>query len=246
MVMPLIEARNISLKIPVMLPTDRKLLSNPHRLLRDFYFSRTSRGTVTILNNISLRLDAGIRLGLLGANGAGKSTLLRVLAGIYSPTSGSLIINGEARGIFDFSMGMHPEATGLENIYMRGLQMGLDLKDINKLIPEIVSFAELEEAIDSPFNTFSTGMRMRLAFSISSMVEPDILLLDEWIGTGDAHFRQKIKMRMEQLVEKSRGLVLASHNTIVMKGLCTHGLVLDEGKVIFYGELKEALDIYEQ
>jgi ABC-type polysaccharide/polyol phosphate transport system ATPase subunit len=112
------------------------------------------------------------------------------------------------------------------------------------LIPAIVDFSELAEFIENPFNTYSTGMRMRLAFSISTMVEPDILLLDEWIGAGDAGFRAKVEGRMNRLVAQSRGLVLASHNTELMKGLCTHGLVLSKGKAVFYGALSEALDTY--
>ena len=154
---------------------------------------------------------------MIGVNGSGKSTLLRVLAGIYVPTTGTLTVNGTAKGMFDISMGMHTEATGLENIYMRGLQMGLNLQEIKTLIPEIIEFSELKEVIDNPFNTYSTGMRMRLAFSISTMIDPDILLLDEWIGAGDAGFRRKINNRMDSLIEQSRGVVVASHNMSLMK-----------------------------
>lgn len=178
------------------------------------------------------------------ANGAGKSTLLRVLAGIYQPSSGRLVVSGSAKGLFDVSLGVIPEATGLENIYMRGLQMGLSMKQIKELVPEIVEFSELQEAINNPLNSFSAGMRIRLAFSISTMIEPDILLLDEWIGAGDANFRAKVKSRMEKLVEKSRELVLATHNTGLMKGLCTHGMVLDKGKMVYSGKLVDALEFY--
>jgi len=148
--------------------------------------------------------------------------------------------------MFDISLGMNPEATGLENIYMRGLQMGLKLREIKELVPGIVAFSELEEAIDNPLNTYSSGMKMRLAFSVSTMVEPDILLLDEWLGAGDARFRAKVKQRMNGLVQKSRGLVLATHNTGLMKGLCTKGMVLAKGKMVFCGNLDEALEIHQQ
>lgn len=241
----LIEAKNLTLHVPIFQPSDRKLLSNPSRFLTDLYFSRTRRGIVTILNGISFTLKPGERLGIIGANGAGKSTLLRVLAGIYQPSSGKLIVNGTAKGLFDISLGMNPEATGLENIYMRGLQMGLKLREIKELVPGIVEFAELEEAIETPLNTYSTGMGMRLAFSVSTMVEPDILLLDEWLGAGDARFRQKVKARMDGLVQKSRGLVLATHNTGLMKGLCTQGMVLTKGKMVFCGDLDKALEIHK-
>ena len=230
--------------MPVFLPADRQLLSNPRKFLTDLYFSPTRRGIVTILEDISLQLMPGERLGLIGANGAGKSTLLRVLAGIYAPTQGQVNVNGSVTGLFDISLGMHPEATGLENIYLRGLQMGLGFKRIKDLVEDVIAFSELHDDIEKPFNTYSTGMRLRLAVAISTMIAPDILLLDEWIGAGDARFRKKVKARMDALVEKSLGLVIATHNTGLMRSLCTHGLVLAKGKMVFCGELEDALDFY--
>jgi len=112
------------------------------------------------------------------------------------------------------------------------------------MVPEVVEFAELQDAIENPMNTYSSGMRTRLAFSISTMIEPDILLLDEWIGAGDVRFRDKVQARMNRLVEDSRGMVLATHNTGLMKKLCTKGLVLSKGKMAYYGDLEEALDVY--
>lgn len=240
----LIDVRKLTLHAPVFLPDDRQLLSNPRKFLTDLYFSRTRRGIVTILDDISFRLMPGERLGVIGANGAGKSTLLRVLAGIYAPTEGQVNVNGTAKGLFDISLGMHPEATGLENIYLRGLQMGLKLKRIQGLVEDVIAFSELRDDIEKPFNTYSTGMRLRLAVAISTMIAPDILLLDEWIGVGDAHFRKKVKVRMDELVERSLGLVIATHNTGLMRSLCTHGLVLAKGKMVFCGELEDALDFY--
>lgn len=242
---PLIEASNITLKVPVFRPGERQLLSSPTKFLTDLYFSRSRRSVATLLDDVSFTLSPGMRLGVIGANGAGKSTLLRVLAGIYVPTTGRLTVNGTAKGLFDISLGMNQEATGLENIYMRGLQMGLKLREIKALVPEIIAFAELKEDIEKPFNTYSTGMRLRLAVSISTMIEPDILLLDEWIGTGDARFRDKVRARMDKLVELSRGLIIATHNASLMKSLCTHGLVLAKGRMLFFGNLGEALDRYQ-
>ena len=186
------------------------------------------------------------RLGLIGANGAGKSTLLRVLAGIYAPTEGQVNVNGTATGLFDISLGMHPEATGLENIYLRGLQMGLGLKRIKDLVEDVIAFSELQDDIEKPFNIYSAGMRLRLAVAISTMITPNVLLLDEWIGAGDAHFRKKVQARMDSLVENSSGLVIATHNANLMKSLCTHGLVLKKGKMVFRGNLEAALDCYQQ
>ena len=245
MTKPLIEAKNLILKVPVIRPSDRKLLSDPSSLLKDLYLSKTQRGFATLIDDISFTLSPGMRLGLIGVNGAGKTTLLRILAGIYHPTHGTLTVNGEAKGLFDVTLGMHPEATGLENIYMRGLQMGLPTREIKSLIPEVLEFSELQDDIDKPLNTYSAGMRLRLAVSISTMVEPDILLLDEWIGAGDARFRAKVTRRMDHLVSKSRGLVLATHSMPLMKKVCTHALVLDKGRVIFKGELEQAEAYYQ-
>lgn len=236
----LIETKHLSLDVPYFQPKDRKLLSNPIRLLTDFYVSRTSRTVTTILDDISFTLHAGERLGVIGANGAGKSTLLRLLAGVYAPTRGECIINGNAQGLFHISLGMDMEGTGIENIYLRGLQMGLTLKHIKFLVQDVVEFSELGDHIKKPINTYSTGMMLRLAFAISTMIEPDILLLDEWIGAGDANFREKAEARMNSLVDKSRGLILATHNPGLMKKLCTKGLVLHKGRVAFYGELEDA------
>ena len=242
----LIEARNLTLDAPIITPAERNLLANPMRLLSDLYLARSQRAMATLLDDISFRLEPGARLGLIGANGAGKSTLLRVLAGIYQPSAGQLTVNGTAKGLFDISLGMHPEATGMENIYMRGLQMGLSLQEIRSLIPEVLEFSELANHIEKPLGTYSTGMRLRLAISVSTMIEPDILLLDEWIGAGDAHFNAKVKARMMGLVEDSRGLVIATHNEGLMKSLCSHGLVLDTGRMLFFGELEQALKCYKK
>lgn len=243
---PLIDARELTLHVPVITPADRSLLANPLRLITDLYLSRTRRGIATLLDGVSFTLSPGERLGLIGPNGAGKSTLLRVIAGIYTPSSGRLTVNGTAKGLFDISLGMHQEATGLENIYLRGLQMGLSLKDIRALVPEVVAFSELEGAIETPLATYSTGMRLRLAIAVSTMIEPDILLLDEWIGAGDARFNAKVRARMMHLVEGSRGLVIATHNTELMRSLCTHGLVLEKGRVVFSGEVGAALSAYAE
>ena len=242
--LPLIQVRHLSLQVPIFQPADRHLLSNPMKFLTDLYFTNAKRHMVTILDDVSFTLQRGERLGLIGPNGAGKSTLLRVLAGIYASTSGELTLEGSVRGLFDISLGMNPDATGLENIYLRGLQMGLSLREITDLVKDIVEFAELSDVINNPFNTYSTGMRMRLAFSVSTILEPDILLLDEWIGAGDASFRDKIKVRMQKLISRSRGLVLATHNNNLMRNLCTQGLVLANGKVMFFGEIGSALEYY--
>lgn len=242
---PLIDAKNLSLHLHEIRSTERNLMKNPLSMIIDFYFSSGLRSDVSLLDNISFKLQPGERLGLIGANGAGKSTLLRLLAGIYLPSFGNLEVNGVAKGIFDISLGMHQEATGLENIYLRGLQMGLDLTDIRSFIPDVMSFSELDHHIYRPLASYSAGMRLRLAIAISTMVAPDILLLDEWIGAGDERFNAKVKERMISLIEDSRGLVLATHNAGLMKSLCTHGLILDRGHAVFLGSVDDALEYYK-
>ena len=241
----LLELQNCSLTVPFFQPADRQILTNPLKFISDLYLSRTERGFVYLLNDISINLNSGERLGVIGPNGAGKSTLLRLLAGIYKPTEGQRNIYGSVKGLFDVSMGMSPEATGIENIYLKGLQMGYRLNEIREMIPSILEFSELGSAIERPLNTFSTGMRLRLAVAVSTMQAPDILLLDEWIGTGDSTFREKLRARMESLVDQSGGLVIASHNSVLLRSLCTRGIVLDRGRIVFDGDLNAALNYYQ-
>jgi len=242
----LIEARNIGLAVPVIKPQERSILANPASLLTDFYWNSSSRHPHLLLQDVSFTLRSGEKLAIIGPNGAGKSTLLRLIAGIYRPSSGSLRVNCMPRGLFDIALGFVGEATGLENIYLRGLEMGLTVARIRELIPQIMEFSELGEQIDKPLVSFSTGMRLRLAVAISLAEQPDVMLLDEWIGSGDASFQGKVADRMNELVAGSRGLILASHSESLLKTVCTHGLVLSKGKVAFIGTLDEALENYRQ
>lgn len=242
----LIRARDMSLFVPTYKPSQRDLLSNPRRLLADLYLTRDRRETITLLDKLNFTLAQGERLGIIGPNGAGKSTLLRVIAGIYPVSEGELTINGNAQGLFDVRYGMDFEGTGLENIYLRGLQMGLRLKQVRELIPTVVEFAELDEAINDPIRVYSTGMLLRLGFAISTMIEPDILLLDEWIGSSDARFREKTQKRMNELVDTSRGLVLATHNDSLMESLCDRAIVLVKGKILFDGPVVDAQKFYHR
>ena len=242
----LIKADNVSLRVPMLIPADRQLLSNPLRFISDLYLGRSSRGVSDLLQGVSLTLKPGQRIGLIGQNGAGKSTLLKLLAGIYAPTTGSLEVNGVVKGLFDISLGMNPEATGLENIYIRGLQMGLSLGEMRDRVPQILEFSELQTVIEKPLNTFSTGMRLRLAVALSTMVIPEILLLDEWIGTGDLGFRDKVRAKMLSVVDGAKGMMLATHNVELMKSLCDECLVIHQGSVVFAGDLDIGLKFYEE
>jgi len=242
----LIQAKDLSLIVPTYKPSQRDLLSNPARLLADLYLTRDKRESTTLLDKLNFTVRPGERVGIIGSNGAGKSTLLRVLAGIYPVSEGVLSIRGNAQGLFDVRFGMDFEGTGLENVYLRGLQMGLTLREIRALIPSVIEFAELDSAITDPIRIYSTGMLLRLGFAISTMIEPDILLLDEWIGSSDARFRAKTQQRMNELIDNSRGLILATHNIKLMESLCDRAIVLVKGKIVFEGPVGEAHKRYQK
>lgn len=190
-----------------------------------------SRRFVTALDGVSFELEAGDRLGLVGANGAGKTTLLKVLYGIYEPTAGSLDIRGKVDALFNINLGFRPEATGRRNILLRGLINGWTETEIAERAEEIIEFSELGEFIDMPFKSYSQGMAARLAFAIATTLEPEILLMDEWIGAGDASFQKKATDRMNQLAEKAGIIVLASHNQELLKKTCNRVLELEKGSV---------------
>lgn len=235
----LLKCQDVSLTIP--LYRDRKILtSNSFQLFSGLYGGKGSRAEKTLLHGVSFELREGDSIGVLGSNGAGKTTLLRLLAGIYRPTGGSLEINGSAYGLFNVHIGMKPEASGVENIYLRGLQMGMSFSDIKEAQEDVIKFAEIGEAIFDPIGSYSNGMRMRLSLAVSTMINPDILLLDEWIGAGDHEFRKKINDRMMGLVDNSKGMIIATHNRALMKKLCNKGLVIENGVVGFYGNIDDA------
>jgi lipopolysaccharide transport system ATP-binding protein len=181
---------------------------------------------VTALQSITLELKEGDRLGVMGPNGAGKSTLLRVIAGIYTPTSGSVKVEGRIASLIDISLGMALEASGFENIRMRGVMMGLTLKEIKSLEEEIAEFTELGPYLNMPIRSYSTGMHMRLGFAVSTAVPADILLMDEWLSVGDEAFKVRAEKRLEDYVKKSSILVIASHSEQTVKKLTNQILTL--------------------
>lgn len=190
-----------------------------------------NRRYVTALDDVSFELEAGDRLGLIGANGAGKTTLLKVLYGIYEPSAGSLSVNGRVDALFNINLGFRAEATGRRNILLRGLINGWTEAEIDARTEEIIAFSELGEFIDMPFKSYSQGMGARLAFSIATTLEPEILLMDEWIGAGDAAFQEKAKNRMNELAKKAGIIILASHQNDLIARTCNKILELEHGRV---------------
>jgi len=189
------------------------------------------RITVHALRDISLQFRVGDRIGLVGPNGAGKSTLLRTIAGIYEPARGRVLVDGRVTTLFGLNVGIEQEATGLENITLRGLATGMTRREIERRVTDIADFTELGEYLNFPLYTYSTGMRARLAFAISTAIEPEILLMDEWIGAGDASFIEKVQGRLNSMVDEARILVLASHNNDLLSRLCNRIVELEAGRV---------------
>jgi ABC-type polysaccharide/polyol phosphate transport system ATPase subunit len=206
----------------------------------------SGRIVVRALEGINLELKNGCRLAVLGHNGAGKTTLLRTLAGIYHPTRGSLIADGRRAPLFDIALGCDEEATGLENIMLRGLLMGLKRAEIESKMKDISDFSGLGEFIDLPVRTYSTGMSLRLMFAIATNIEADILLMDEWIATGDQDFADKANRRLSTLIDRSHILVIASHDLELLEKLCNRGIVLNGGRLVFDGTTQEAIDYYRR
>ena len=208
----------------------------------------TKSGTRTIraLDQISLSLRDGDRLGILGRNGAGKTTLLKTLAGILPPVAGEIHTEGVISPLTSIMLGLDGEATGYENIRIRGRFMGYSEDEITEIIPEVSEFTELGEYLNLPIKTYSSGMRMRLSLATSTAFQPDILLLDEWLGTGDVAFRDKAARRLRQLIFDSGIFVFASHSRDMHQRLSNKGLVLQKGRLLFFGDIAEAFEFQDE
>ncbi|WP_448207520.1 ABC transporter ATP-binding protein [Azospirillum sp. sgz302134] len=202
------------------------------------------RVTVKALNGLSLRLEHGDRVGLVGGNGAGKTTLLRVLAGVYEPTAGRIRVEGRITPLFDLGLGLDVDASGYDNIRMRAAYFGIDDDEIERKMEDIAAFTELGDYLDLPVRTYSAGMTLRLAFAAATAVDPEILLMDEWIAVSDAQFLEKAQRRAEGFVDRSSIMVVASHVETVLKRLCNKALWLDRGTVRLIGPVDEVLEAY--
>ncbi|MEG3156991.1 ABC transporter ATP-binding protein [Lysobacter zhanggongensis] len=205
---------------------------------------RPEREFATIVRNVSFRIDEGDRVALLGLNGSGKSTLLHLLTGAYRPTEGSLEIEGSRQALMNISLGFNADATVLENIYLRATAMGMQIGAIQPHIGSILDFAGVAEKAVDRLRTLSAGQRMRLGFAISTSVQHDIMLLDEWIGTGDAEFLKKARDRLQSRVDGSRIVVVASHNLKLVRRLCNRAILLHAGEIKAVGATSEVIAEY--
>lgn len=218
-------------------PTLRKSLARMQLRQSDY---------VEALTDVSFRVEKGEAFGIIGRNGAGKSTLLRCLAGTLRPNSGKVVVNGKTSTLLQLGVGFNPELSGRRNIYLGGLASGLRKFEIDGLFDEIVAYAEIEEAIDRPVKTYSSGMFARLAFSISMHLEPDVLLLDEVLAVGDQAFREKSMSTMKQVLNRSGTIVFVSHSLQSVADFCDRVMWLEKGRVRAIGEANEVVEEYQE
>jgi len=228
-----------------------KIYRDPLPSLKDWatnhIFGHTERNTYTeffALNQIDLNVEDGTRLGILGLNGAGKSTLLKTIAGIYHPHQGKIFVRGRLTPLMELGAGFDPNQTGRENIYLNGAMLGFSPSEMKKREQAIAEFSELKEFLDMPVKYYSSGMYGRLAFSIATMTEPQILLIDEVFATGDAHFVEKSSRRILDLVERSKAVLIVSHNLEQLEKLSNRIVVLHKGKIVNDGKPSEMIDYY--
>lgn len=238
---------NVHLDLPIFDASSQSLKKRVMRLGRRNRIAEDTAGVIIVkaIDDLSLTLKSGDRLGLIGHNGAGKSTLLRVMAGIYPPTAGRVDVQGRTVPLLDIALGMDDQSTGRQNIRLRGLLLGMTDAEIRRKTDDIAEFTELGDYLDLPLRTYSSGMRVRLAFAISTAVDAEILLLDEVLGVGDASFQEKANQRLRDLHQRSEIVVLAIHSSEAIRKTCNKALWMERGRVHMIGAMNDVLDAYE-
>jgi ABC-type polysaccharide/polyol phosphate transport system ATPase subunit len=245
--MAFIELKGATLDLPIYDVRGRSLKKKVMRIGRKNTIAEDNDGVIVVraLDNVDLRFEKGDRVGLIGHNGAGKSTLLRTMAGIYTPTTGTVSSDGKIVPLLDISLGMDENSTGIQNIRLRGLLLGMSDSEIREKQQAIVEFCELGDYLDLPLRTYSSGMRVRLAFAVSTAVDAEILLLDEVMGVGDASFMHKAKDRLADLHSRAEIVVLAMHSNPEIRRVCNKVLWMERGRVRAFGPMEEVLSQYE-
>lgn len=211
-----------------------------------FFTGKQTTQVVKALQGINFEVKKGESLGILGRNGSGKSTLLKLIAGVTKPSDGRITVNGQVAPLIELGAGFHPELTGRENVYLNGSILGIRKKEMDQLYQAVVKFAELEEFMDEPVKFYSSGMYMRLAFSVAVAKKPDILLVDEILAVGDLKFQEKCLKRIKEFQNKGSTLVLVTHSPEQIKIYCQKVLILDGGKQIYFVETKEGIEKYQE
>lgn len=241
-----ISLKNVTVDIPIFNSQGRSLKKTVMGIATGGKIGLTEAGRTIVrsLENINIEVREQERVGLIGHNGAGKSTLLRVIGQVYYPTGGLAVVEGKIGSLIDVSLGIDGEATGIENIYLRAALLGIDRKVVNANIDKIVEFSELGRFVEMPVRTYSTGMHMRLAFAVSTMITPEILLMDEWLSVGDEGFQQKAETRLNKLIESSSILIIASHSRGLIEKCCTRVIWLEHGQIVMDGKPDEVCPNY--
>lgn len=239
-----IRLKDVSISYPIFNSHSRSLRTAVFSKLGGSVVSHNQTVLVEAIKWLTLDLEDGDRLALLGHNGAGKTTLLRALAGVYPPQSGTIDINGRISSFTDITLGMDTEATGWDNIIFRCAFMGLSFKEARELAPSIAEFSELGEFLDMPVRTYSSGMFVRLAFAISTSIEPDIVIMDEMIAAGDAQFIEKARARIEKILGNASIFVIASHDVAITRQFCKRALWLEKGVAKALGPVDEVTQAY--
>jgi lipopolysaccharide transport system ATP-binding protein len=219
-------------------------LASPLRYLASTLRPLKEAETFWALKDVSFEIKQGEVLGIIGRNGAGKSTLLKILSRITEPSSGRAVINGRVGSLLEVGTGFHPELTGRENIYLNGAILGMKKAEIDKKFDEIVEFAEVEKFLDTPVKRYSSGMYVRLAFAVAAQLEPEILLVDEVLAVGDVAFQRKCLGKMGDVARQGRTVLFVSHNMGSIANLCSHGILLGDGKVIYQGSSEKTIGKY--
>ncbi len=243
---PAIQAKNLT-RIYQKYSAQHRFKTFKSALLKgDLFRSLRPDELVKALDNVSFTVDKGTTFGVVGENGSGKSTLLKVVSGINKPTSGEVNVQGKVSALIELGAGFHPEITGRENIFINGIMLGLTRKDINRKFEDIVKFAELEDFIDAPVKTYSSGMYMRLGFSIAINVNPDVLLVDEVLAVGDASFVPKCLDRIDDFRRRKKTILFVSHDLSTVEKICDQVAWLKNGQVQTIGESRRVIDAYLQ
>ncbi len=224
-----------------------KLFKSDRQRFKSIFSKKASYKKKVAVNNLSFKIEKGESVALFGKNGAGKSTILKMITGVAYPTSGEITVNGRVSALLELTAGFDPEFTGRENIYFRGQLFGMSNDEIRELEPEIVDFADLNDYIDQPVRTYSSGMKARLGFAINVSIKPEILIVDEALSVGDSEFKKKCLEKINQIVgEKDVTFLFVTHSTGVAKSFCKRGMVMRQGKLLFDSSIDEAIDFYQK
>ncbi len=248
---PIIEVKNISKRYRIRhqrwsyTSLRDELVNFVKKPFRWLYGHQTTDEDFWALKDVSFSIERGEILGIIGANGAGKSTFLKILSRITPPTTGEVVMHGKVGSLLEVGTGFHPELTGRENIFLNGTILGMSRKEVRRKFDEIVAFAEIEKFLDTPVKHYSSGMYVRLAFSIAAHLEPEILIVDEVLAVGDSIFQKKSIRKMEEVTQKDkRTILLVSHNMLAIQSLCKRVVLLEKGRVKMIGPANEVIEAY--